>query len=71
MLIDEGPGSLGVAFHADCIAGNAAVQALFFEGAMWIVAIAAVHEPLIHLVMEGLRKSWLYIRVAGVAKLRL
>jgi hypothetical protein len=38
---------------------------------MWIVTIAAIYQPFIHLVMEGLRKSRLYISVAGIAKLRL
>jgi hypothetical protein len=71
MLIDERTSSVRVALHTDSIAGNAAVQALFFESAMWIVAIAATHEPLVHLVMEGLRKGRLYIGVAGIAELGL
>ena len=71
MLIHKGSSSLRVTLLADRIAGDAAVQALFFECAVRIVAIAAVHEPLVHLVMKRLCKSRLHIAVAGVAKLRL
>src|ERR1700741_2386571 len=38
---------------------------------MWVMAIAAVHQPFIHSVMEGLRKGWLDIGMTRVAKLRL
>ena len=68
MLIDERTGSLGVAFHANRIAGDTATQLLLLECAVGVVTIATANQSLIHLVMEGLRKSWLYIGVAGVAE---
>ena len=71
MLIHEGTGRVSVALHTDRIAGDAAVEPFVLERAVWIMAVAAAHEPLVHFVMEWLRKSWLYIGVAGVAKLRL
>ena len=71
MLVDERSCCFRVTAYADRIASDAAMQSLVLEGAMWIVTIAAIYQPFIHLVMEGLRKSRLYISVAGIAKLRL
>jgi len=71
MLVDEGTGRFGVAFHADRIACNTAVQSLLLESTVRIMAIAAAYESLVHLVMEGLCKVGLYISVAGVTKLWL
>jgi len=71
MLIHEGTSGFGVALHAYHIARDTAVQAFLFECSMRIVAIAAVHQPLVHFVMKRLRESWLYIRVAAIAELWL
>jgi len=71
MLIDERASGLGMAFHADGIAGDAAAQLLLLECAMRVVAIAAADQSLVHFVVKGLRKSRLYISVAGVTELRL
>src|SRR5690242_17749556 len=71
MLIYKWTGGLGVALHADGILGNAAAQLLPPEGAMWIVTVAAAHQPFVHLVVERLRKGWLYIVMARVTELRL
>jgi len=68
MLIDERTGGLGMAFHADRVAGNAATQLLLLECSVWIVTIAAADQSLVHLVMKGLRKGWLYVGVAGVTE---
>lgn len=71
MLVDERTCCLCVTFYADRIARDAAMQSLVLEGAMWVVTIAAIYQPFIHLVVKGLRKGRLYISVAGITKLRL
>ncbi len=71
MLVDERTCCFCVTAYADRIACDAAMQSLVLEGPMRIVAIAAIYQPFIHLVMKGLRKSRLHISVAGITKLRL
>ncbi len=68
MLVDKWTGNFGVALHTDCISGDAAAQLLLFERSMWIVTVTAAYEPFVHLVMEGLRKSWLDVGMAAVTK---
>jgi hypothetical protein len=60
-----------MALYTDDIAADAAAQSLVLEGAMRIVTIAAVHQAFVHLMVERLRKSRLYVSVAGIAELRL
>jgi hypothetical protein len=71
MLIDKWTGSFGMAFHADRVSGNATVQLLLLKRSMRIVTVATTDQPFVHLVVKGLRKGWLYIRVAGVTELWL
>lgn len=68
MLVNEGAGCFRMALHAHRIAGHAAMQAFLLESAVRIVTIAAAHQPLVHLVVEGLREGRFYIRVTAVAK---
>jgi hypothetical protein len=67
MLIDKWAGGLGMAFDADSILVCAAFQQRRIECAMRIMAVAALHQPLVHLVMKGLRESAFDIGVAAVA----
>jgi hypothetical protein len=60
-----------MALHTDDIPGDAASQSRLLECPMWIVAIAAVHQTFVHLMVERLRKSRLHVSVAGIAELRL
>jgi hypothetical protein len=60
-----------MALHTHNVPCDAASQFLLFECPVWIVTIAAIHQALIHLMVERLRKSGLDVSVAGIAKLRL
>ena len=71
MFVNEGTGCFRVALHANCIAGHTAMQALVFKRAMRIMTITAAYQAFVDSVMEGLRKSWLDIAMAGIAKLWL
>ena len=71
MLKDKWTCGLGMALGADCVLIGSRPQLRTFEGAMWIVTIAAGQQPFIHFVMKGLRERRLYVGVAGVAKLGL
>jgi hypothetical protein len=71
VLINKRTSLFCMALDTDGIAGDAAAQSLVLEGAMRIVTIAAIYQPFIHFVMEGLRKSGLHVSVAGIAQLRL
>lgn len=77
MRIDERACGLRVALHANCVATRTAVQhsagplQSAHERAMRIMAIAALDQPFIHLVMERLSKCRLDIGVATIAELRL
>jgi hypothetical protein len=71
VLVDKRTGNLSVAFHAYCISGDAAAQLLLLEGPMRIVTVAAAYEAFVYFVVEWLRESWLYVRVACVTELWL
>lgn len=71
VLINKRTCLFRMALHTDDVAGNAASQSRLLECPVWIVTIAAVHQALIHLMVERLRKSGLYVGVAGIAELRL
>ena len=46
-------------------------QVLVLECTVRIMAVAACHQPFVHLVVEGLCERRFNIRMAGIAKLRL
>ena len=71
MLVDKGAGDLGVALHTDCISGDATAQLLLLECPVRIVTVTAAYQSFVHLMVEGLRESWLYICVACVTELWL
>ena len=71
MLIDEWASGFGMAFHTNRIAGNAAMQLLLLECSMRVVTITATDQALVHLMVKGLRKGGLDIRVTGITELRL
>ena len=54
MLKNKRPRRFRMALHADGIHLGRSLKALLLEGSMRIVAVAAAHQTLIHLVMEGL-----------------
>ena len=75
--VNERTGGLRMAFHAHYVTAETAAQhgprALqgALERAVRIMAVAARHQPFIHLVMKRLSKRRLDIGVAGIAELRL
>src|SRR5215469_5873382 len=71
VLIHKRTGLLSVAFHAYRISGDAAAQFLLLKRPVRIVTVTATHQPLINLVVKGLRESWLNVGMARVAELRL
>lgn len=71
VFVDKWAGGLDVAFGADRILGRANPQLVRLEGAMWVVAVAALQHPFIYRMMKGLSESWFYVSVAGIAELRL
>ena len=77
MRIDKRACGLRMALRADDVAARPGVQhragllQRALERAVRIMAIAAGHQSLVHLVVEGLRECWLDIRVAAVAERRL
>ena len=71
VLINKRTCLFRMALHTDGVPGDAASQFLLLECPVWIMTIAAVHQAFVHLMVERLRKSGLYVRVAGIAELRL
>ena len=71
MLINKRARLFRMALHTDGVPGDAASQFLLLECPVWIVTITAVHQTLVHLMVERLRESGLDVSVAGIAKLRL
>lgn len=71
MFINKRPGCFCMAFSADSILIVGRTHHLVLKRAMWVMAIAALHQSFIHFVMEGLRKCRLHVGVAGVAELGL
>jgi hypothetical protein len=60
-----------VAARADGVLICSGTQIVVAEGAVRVVAIAALDEPFIHAMMEWHIESRLYIRVALIAELGL
>lgn len=62
---------LGVALGADHVLIGGRPELSVIEGAMRIVAVSALHQTFIHLVMEGLAEGRLNVGVTAEAQLRL
>jgi len=62
---------LRMALGADSVLIRGRPDVVVAEGAVNIMAVTALDQPLIHLVMKRLRERRLHIRVAGVTKLGL
>jgi hypothetical protein len=71
VLIDKGPRSFRMALHADRILLRGGLEAFLFECSVRIVAIGALHQAFIHLVVKGHGELRLHIGVALVAERRL
>ena len=71
MLIDERPLFVGVALEAHGILRCSHPHLFGTFGAVWIVAIRALNQTLIHAVMEGHFKFSPLCKMAGIAKLWL
>ena len=69
MFIYEWAGRFCVTLRADGILVRARLEQLVLKCAMRIVAIAALHQSFIDLVMEGLSKCGLGFGVAAVTQL--
>jgi len=67
----EGPARLRMALGADSILIGGGLDIVVAERAVDIVAVAALDQPFIHLVVEGLRERRLDVCVALVAEHRL
>jgi hypothetical protein len=64
VLEDEWPARLRVALGADRILIGRGLQVVVPEGAVRIVAVAALHQAFIHLVVEGHIERRLHVGVA-------
>ena len=71
VLEGKRPGFVGVAVETELILRGRGAQLMRKEPAVRVVAIAAGHKTFIHFVVEWLGEIRLYIKMAGVAKLRL
>lgn len=60
-----------MALRADSILIGCRFDQLALKCSVWVMAIAALHQPFIHLVVKRLRKGRLHIGMAGVAELWL
>ncbi len=60
-----------MALHADSVLIGRRFDQLALKCSVRIMAIAAFHQPFIHLMVKWLRKCGLHIGVAGVAELWL
>jgi len=71
MLINERTSRFGVALDANGVLLCGGLESLFLESAVRVVAIGALHQPLIHFVMEGHGELRLDVGVALIAESRL
>lgn len=62
---------VGVAFKARDVLGGRIAQLAGPDSAMRIMTVGALNEPLVHAVMERHFKFRLFLKMAGVAELRL
>ena len=71
MFKNERTARFCMALAADSILIGCGPDVVIAEGSMDIVAVAALNQPLIHLVVEGLCERRLHIGVALIAQQRL
>jgi GNAT superfamily N-acetyltransferase len=71
VFVDKRPTRLGVAPCADRVLVGGGLHVVGSEGAVHIVAIAALDQAFVHLVVEWHIERWLSVRVALEAKRRL
>src|SRR3984885_10296488 len=60
-----------VALEADCVLRRGSPHLLRFDCSVYIVAIAALNQPLVDAVMEGHFEFSFFVKVAAVTKFRL
>ena len=71
VLESKWPGFVSVAIEAELVLCVGGPQLVRKEPAVRVVAIAAGHKPFIYFVVEWLGEIRFYLKMAGVAKLRL
>lgn len=71
MFVDEGTCILLVALDAHHIILRGGFRHAFLECAVRIMAVGALHQTFVNLVVEGLGEGWLHVFVAGIAERRL
>ena len=71
MFVDKRPRGLRMALRANRIFIRRRLDVIRPEGPMRIVAVGALHQSFVHLVMERLAESRLHVAVAAKAELRL
>jgi hypothetical protein len=71
MLVYKRSGFIGMALEADGVLGGSGAQLARQEPSVWIVAIAALHEPFINTMMKSARELLLGFEMAAVAELGL
>ena len=71
VLVDERTLLVGMALKADQVLRTCGAQLTGQEAAVWIVAIAALHQSFVHAVMKSASELLLGLQVAAVTKLRL
>jgi len=71
VLINKGSAGLRVALGANCVLISCGFQVVVSEGAVSIVAVRALHESLVHLVVERHIERRFYIGVALKTESRL
>jgi hypothetical protein len=64
MLEHKGATCLGVALGANGILIGGGLEVAVAEGSMRVMAVVALHQAFIHLVMKGHVELWLYVGVA-------
>jgi len=71
MFVNERPGLFRVASEANQVLRTCGAQLPRLKPAVLIVAVRALHQSLVHAVMEGPVELLFLVQVAGVAKIRL
>ena len=71
VLKDKRTAGFGVALGTDCVLVSGGTNVVVAEGAVDVMAVAALDEAFFYLVMERLREGRLDVGVAGEAELRL
>jgi len=71
MFVDKRTRSLRMALRADCILRCTLLQQAVIKRSVRIMAVTALQNTLVHLVMKRLGKRRLYVGMTTRAKLRL